>query len=278
MKSIVKIIAVILLAGVASITAKAQSTKQESAVPTTHTMQTDTLKKQFNRNKSNTVRLASRQTAAALLTYYEWYLQEKDWNRADTLLNTMLRTTNTVSMKYQLSLVAYKYTGDTKRELLFLKDTGKVTEYRSYFSTVKVSALKSNADKWVHYYNLVALDSAYHQVSPDSLEQVKMAKHYNSLAWNSILNQKLDHVGYYLDQSMKYDPKSKDPYANRPLLLLLQGKYQEAEKLYIKYKDQPFDGPDFSFKDEFLVDFKELAAVGVTNKDITRITELLNKK
>ena len=140
---------------------------------------------------------------------------------------------------------------------------------------IKISSLKSNREKWLHYYNMVALDSVNHQNSPNNTDEKKMSEHYNSLAWYSILVNKLDHVEYYLKQSMKYDPLSKYPYANMPLLFLLQGHYNDAKKLYLKYKNQPFDSPQFTFKDEFLLDFKELAAVGITSKDITRITHLL---
>jgi len=277
MKSII-LCALILGLSVTNLRVNAQSNQLASAAKTISSGQMDTLKKDFNLKKGSAAQLVSGKSPAALLAYYEFYLQEKDWKRADSVVYSMLKSSIDSDMRYQISLTAYKYTADTKTGLLFLAEKSRVNEFRAYFSTIKVSSLKSNGDKWAHYYNLVALDSAYHQSSPDSSGQKKMADHYNSLAWYSILNQKLSHVAYYLNQSMMYDPRSKYPYANMPLLLLLQGRYEEAKKLYIKYKDLPFDGADFTFKDEFLVDFKELAAVGITNKDIQRITDLLNKQ
>ena len=257
---------------------RAQSAQHDTAYQIFKGKQLDSLRSNFQLKKRIISQLSDGQSPATLLTYYEFYLQEKDWKKADSMFNTLLKITDAVNYRYQISLISNRNMRDTKTPLLFLSNKDKITEYRSYFLNVKVSSLTSNEDKRVHYYNLVALDSTDHLRNPDSLKQVKMGQHYNSLAWYSILNHQLVHVAYYLDQSMKYDPKSKYPVANRPLLFLLQGRYKEAKTLYLKYKDEPFDGTEFKFKDEFLVDFKELAAAGITNRHIIRITNLLNSK
>lgn len=121
---------------------------------------------------------------------------------------------------------------------------------------------------------MVALDSAYYKIAPDSLTKKQMGVHYNSLAWYSIVTQKLNDVEYYLNQSMKYDPESKYPLSNMPLLLLLKGNYKEAEALYIKLKDLPFE-ENLTFKDEFLEDLTLVEAEGIKIKNVEKIRRIL---
>jgi hypothetical protein len=139
------------------------------------------------------------------------------------------------------------------------------------------SKMSSNKDILTYYQNLVALDSIHYSIAPDSLVRVQMSRHYNSLAWYSILAQQLDKVEYYLDQSIKYDSSSNYPHSNLPLFLLLTGQYKKAKALYLQYKDQPFDKDNRTYKDEFLVDFKELKKAGIRNRDIKKIKRLLNR-
>lgn len=238
----------------------------------------DTLRAEFNLKKKNIAYLIRGKSPENMLTFYGFYLQGKDQLRADSLIHELLKSEDAVDNRYKISLLSYRYTSDTRTQQLFLSNPDSLKAYRTYFLKYKVSSLKSNGDKRAHYYNLVALDTAYYKIAPDSLVEKQMAKHYNSLAWNSIVTQQLDGVENYLNQSIRYDPQSKYPVANLPLLLVLKGRYKEALALYMKLKDQPFDEPGTTFKDEFLVDFKELAQVGMTSKDIKKITELLNSK
>lgn len=136
----------------------------------------------------------------------------------------------------------------------------------------------SNLDQLNHYRDLVTKDSlAYTHQIPDSVTKIIIAQHFNSLAWYSIVTLQLNRVEYELQQSIRFDPGSKYPYANMPLLFLLQGHYQKAKALYLKYKDKPFEGPKFTFKDEFLLDFNEMEQAGVINKNFRKIRNLLNR-
>lgn len=258
--------------------AKADLAKLQAESQNGKTERLDTLRDEFNLKKKSTVNLINGKSPCTLLSFYEFYLQEKDLSRSDSLINDILKSTAAVDYRYKISLISYHYTLDTRTQLLFLSDTDKVKEYRTYFLKSGVSSLKSNGDMRAHYYDLVALDSVYYKIAPDSLVKKQMGHHYNSLAWHSILTQKLNDVEYYLNQSIKYDPGSKYPYSNMPLFLLLKGRYQEAKALYIKLKDESFEEPDTTFKDEFLIDFKELAEAGITNNDIKKIMQLLKSK
>ncbi|MBF4494232.1 hypothetical protein IR010_16910 [Flavobacterium sp. MR2016-29] len=241
-----------------SISKSQAKVKLQANYENSHSERLDTIHDWFNLKKKNTANLIKGKNPDIVLNFYEYYLKEKDRSRADSLVSNILKSTNEVSYRYKISLVSYKYTYDTKTHLLFLLDTNRVKQYRTYFLKSSISSLKSNGDFRAHYLDLVALDSAFYKSTPDSLVKIQMGHHYNSLAWYSILTQKLNDVEYYLKQSIKYDPTSKYPYSNMPLFLLLKGRYEEAKVLYTKLRDEPFDGPDSTFKTEFLEDFRLL--------------------
>ncbi|WP_264537549.1 hypothetical protein [Flavobacterium sp. N1736] len=241
-------------------------------------IETDTIRDEFNLKKKNTAKLISGKKPDILLKFYEYYLQENDISRADSLISNILKSTNDIAYKYQMSLISYRYTLDTRSQMLFTSDTDRIEEYRNYFLKSGISSLKSNNDIRAHYLDLVALDSAYYKIVPNSVVKKQMGRHYNSLAWYSIVTQQLNDVAYYLDQSIKYDPESKYPVSNRPLLLLLQGNYREAEALYIKLKDLPFEEPNSTFKDEFLEDLKLVEAEGIKINNEKKIRRILNSK
>lgn len=200
---------VLLILSFSKLQAKAKMANFGANTQNCSTVQLDSIREEYNLKKKNTSELIKGKSSDDMLTYYTFYLQEKDISRADSIISAILK-------------------------------------------------------------------SAFYELAPDSLLKKQMGNHYNSLAWYSILTQKLNDVEYYLNQSIKYNPNSNYPCSNRPLLLLLKGRYAEARKLYVKLKDQPFDGPGSKYKDEFLIDFRELAAVGITNNDIKKIIKLLN--
>lgn len=241
-------------------------------------IETDTIRDEFNLKKKNTANLISGKSPDILLKFYEYYLQENDISRADSLISNILKSTNDVAYKYQMSLVSYRYTLDARSQMLFTSDTYRIEAYRNYFLKSGITSLKSNNDIRAHYLGLVALDAAYYKIAPDSVVKKQIGRHYNSLAWYSIVTQQLNDVAYYLDQSIKYDPESKYPVSNRPLLLLLQGNYKEAEALYIKLKDLPFEEPNSTFKDEFLEDLTLVEAEGIKINNVKKIRKILKSK
>jgi len=238
----------------------------------------DTIRDEFNLKKKNVANLINGKSPDIMLKFYEYYLQENDRSRADSLMSNILKATNNVAYRYKMSLVSYNYNSDAKSQMLFVSDNDRIKEYRDYFLKSGISSLKSNKDIRAHYLNLVALDSAYYKIAPDSLTKIQMGRHYNSLAWYSIITQKLKDVEYYLNESMKYDPESKYPISNRPLLLLLKGNYKEAEALYLQLKDQPFEEPNSTFKDEFLEDLKLVEAEGIKINNGKKIRKMLESK
>ena len=238
----------------------------------------DTAKDEFNLKKKRVVNLINGKSPDAMLKFYEYYLQENDISRADSLLSNIIQSNNEVVYRYKISLISYNYISDPKSQMLFVSDNSRVKEYRTYFLKSGISSLKSNNEIRAHYLDLVALDVAYYKIAHDSITEKQMAGHYNSLAWYSIITKNLDDVEYYLNQSLKYDPQSKYPVSNLPLVLLLKGKYKEAEALYIKLRDQPFAAPNSTFKDEFLEDLRLVKAEGINIDNEQDIRKILNTK
>ncbi|UUF13818.1 MULTISPECIES: hypothetical protein [Flavobacterium] len=235
----------------------------------------DTIRDEFNLKKKNIKNLINGKSPDVMLKFYEYYLQEKDISRADLLMASILKSNDDVAYRYKISLISYNYTSDAKSKTLFVSDANHIKEYRAYFLKSGISSLKTNKDIRAHYLGLVTLDSAYYKIAPDSLTKKQMGIHYNSLAWYSIVTQKLNDVEYYLNQSMKYDPESKYPLSNMPLLLLLKGNYKKAEALYIKLKDLPFEGSTLTFRDEFLEDLTLVEAEGIKIKNVEKIRRIL---
>ena len=111
-------------------------------------------------------------------------------------------------------------------------------------------------------------------VSPRSADDSVMSRHYNSLAWHGILSGHLRNVEYYLLESIRLDSLSPYPRSNLPLYFLLTGRYNRAKRLYLEYKDRPFVNGR-TFRDEFLMDFREIGKAGITNRNIRKIIALL---
>lgn len=275
MKSIIIVVSLVLIPyiSVAQAKEKSQADYQNNRVGTL-----DITKNEFNVKKNNTANLVRGKSMDVMLKFYGYYLQENDISRADSLMSNITQSTNEVFYRYKMSLISYNYTSDPKSQLLFVSDSSRIKEYRAYFLKSGISSLKSNNDIRAHYLDLVALDVAYYKIAQDSVTRKQMAGHYNSLAWYSIITQKLDDVEYYLNQSLTYDPESKYPVSNMPLLLLLKGKYEEAEALYIKLKDQPFAESNSTFKDEFLEDLRLVKAEGITIDNEQKIRKILEAK
>ena len=77
----------------------------------------------------------------------------------------------------------------------------------------------------------------------------------------------------YAYEGLKIDSSQTFIYSNLAASLLMQGKYSEAEKLYLEYKGE--------FKDAFLSDFEEFEKAGIIpqkcRKDVEKIKIILNE-
>ena len=78
----------------------------------------------------------------------------------------------------------------------------------------------------------------------------------------------------YSKEALEVDSTKHIAYSNLAAALLFQGKYQEAEKIYLQYKAE--------LKDGFLSDFEEFARTGVIpknrEKNVEKIKQILMKE
>jgi len=79
--------------------------------------------------------------------------------------------------------------------------------------------------------------------------------------------------------AVKADSTFQNTYTNLPLALIFNNMYDEAVKVYMKWKDKPYlDDPGFkTFKEVFLSDFDDLERRGITHPDFEKVKELLKK-
>ena len=94
-----------------------------------------------------------------------------------------------------------------------------------------------------------------------------------NLSFVSIFNYRFTDAEKYSSEAVKMDSTKIFAYTNLASSLLMQGKYEEAEKIYRQYK--------IELKDGFLSDFAEFERLGIIpeerEKDVERIKAMLNE-
>ena len=94
-----------------------------------------------------------------------------------------------------------------------------------------------------------------------------------NLSFVSIFNYRFTDAEKYSREAVKMDSTKIFAYTNLASSLLMQGKYEEAEKIYRQYK--------IELKDGFLSDFAEFERLGIIpeerEKDVERIKAMLNE-
>ena len=93
-------------------------------------------------------------------------------------------------------------------------------------------------------------------------------------SFNAIFENQYSEAETYSKEALEVDSTKHIAYSNLAAALLFQGKYQEAEKIYLQYKAE--------LKDGFLSDFEEFARTGVIpknrEKNVEKIKQILMKE
>ncbi|MEI9944287.1 MAG: tetratricopeptide repeat protein [Chitinophagaceae bacterium] len=127
-----------------------------------------------------------------------------------------------------------------------------------------------------NYQSLI--DSGYTQLAGE------LGSSYGNLAWYLLFEKKFADAERSAREALEprtfkknvdYDISINWVNTNLALALLFQGKYAEAEKIYLSFKDRP-NGKG-TYKDTFLGDIDEMEKAGITHKDVKKIRELLKK-
>ncbi len=127
-----------------------------------------------------------------------------------------------------------------------------------------------------HYRSLVN--------SNDKTFAYKLGASLSSLAWYYLFDNRFSEAENAAREALTptkynktadYDEKIEWANHNLALALLFQGKYLEAEKIYIALKDKPYKKA--THRETFLADLDELEKAGITHPDVVKIRTILKK-
>ncbi|MBK8704755.1 MAG: tetratricopeptide repeat protein [Saprospiraceae bacterium] len=104
------------------------------------------------------------------------------------------------------------------------------------------------------------------------------ANHQGSLAWFSILSGRYEEAGQAAQKGLELAPNETWIYSNLAASYLLQGKFEEAKKIYTQYADAPADPLHIrTMRTIFLADIDQFEQKGITHKDFKKVRGLLQK-
>jgi tetratricopeptide (TPR) repeat protein len=99
----------------------------------------------------------------------------------------------------------------------------------------------------------------------------RIASLYSNLSFFAIFTSNFSDSENYAKEALSLNPDNLGPYANLAASLLLQGRFDEAKEIYLKYKSE--------LKDSFLSDFEKFKANNIIPQerlyDGEKIIELL---
>ena len=95
----------------------------------------------------------------------------------------------------------------------------------------------------------------------------------NNLSCLFLVQGNFEEAERYAREGLKYDSTHHTIYTNLAASLLFQGRYAEAEEIYLRYKEE--------LKEDFLSDFEDFYQRGIIpperEDDVERIKKLLSK-
>lgn len=120
------------------------------------------------------------------------------------------------------------------------------------------------------------LENIWRQYPENTIIIPRLANAYGALAWYQLFNRHFLEVEQAARKGMDIDPSQEWINTNLALGLLFQGKYEEAEDVYVSFKERAFNDA-MTFKTAFLQDLADLEAAGITHPDVEKVRELLQK-
>lgn len=119
---------------------------------------------------------------------------------------------------------------------------------------------------------------AYVQREPEDADrQSSLIGAYVSLSWHQIFARDFAGALATTDAAMKIDPSDLYVATNRAHALLLLGRTQEADAIYLGNRGKKMEtDSDSTWEQTVLKDFDDLEAVGIANPEIPRLRKLLS--
>jgi Flp pilus assembly protein TadD len=121
----------------------------------------------------------------------------------------------------------------------------------------------------------VFLETAAEQ-SDDQAIIAELCNACGKLAWYQLFAKDFAAAEQSARKGLETAPSQQWINTNLVLSLLYQGKYEEAEAVYVRFKDQPYD-ESMDFKTVFLKDLADLEAAGITHPDVGKVRVLLGE-
>jgi WD40 repeat protein len=182
----------------------------------------------------------------------------KDWKNAKLLSEHLLTLEDTPDNRFQIHQFCKKVGSDCFEELFFMDDINALNEYLIFFRMKSIiyspGDRDSNMEQLLHRLGLHAIS-----LSTQGDDLTEYANYTNNYAWQQLQGGDFKGAEITLREGLSYASGYEYFHSNLPLALLLQGKYEEAENLYLEYKDQPWlpNTDHKTFKGVFLADINE---------------------
>lgn len=117
------------------------------------------------------------------------------------------------------------------------------------------------------------LEKVWQQYPQNETIMGRLASAYGTLAWHQLFVRQFAEAEQSARKGLDIGPSREWINTNLALALLFQGKYEEAEALYLDLQDKPYG--DSTFSQAFLDDFAALEEVGITHPDVEKVRALL---
>jgi tetratricopeptide (TPR) repeat protein len=121
----------------------------------------------------------------------------------------------------------------------------------------------------------LALEQAQ-RLQAQNRPQADLADAYHRVARWALYTRQFAEAEKYARLALATDSTLEWFNTHLALAYLFQGKYEAAESIYNRLKDQAYD-KDKKYKAVFLNDLKELEALGISHEDVKRVRALLEK-
>ncbi|MCB0847741.1 MAG: leucine-rich repeat domain-containing protein, partial [Bacteroidetes bacterium] len=181
----------------------------------------------------------------------------------------------------------------TNLEKLYLENIPiSETELRDLQNALPKCAIIYKSPEEIQAYNLAKNKvevERYQRITADresdlrngkAIDSTRAATNYNSLGWYQLLTGQFTEAEVAIRRGMELDSTYIFLHTNLPTSLLLQGKVEEARKLYIAWKDKPFQ--DKTYRSIFLGDLEKIEEAGIIPPElkeaVEEIRQLLQKE
>jgi len=155
----------------------------------------------------------------------------------------------------------------------------KTTEFGKYMNLqVKLAHFYSesgNNEKALHIQS-ESLDAYENSKQKNNIQASWIAGRYNSLSWFQLIAKQPHEAIISAKKGLEYDEKQNMINANLAHGYLFSNQYCEAEKIYLKMRNEKIEGYDKqSWKELILDDFKVLKEKNITHPDMKKIITVL---